>query len=226
MRCTPLLTAVCALPLLLTGCSIAAQTQQQASAAPAVQTIEVLTPAPRDTSNDETALTAEEPTLTLFQKKVDDMKEPSIRIRKSQRMLELYDGNERVARIQVALGHEPEGAKKKEGDKKTPEGQYFICVRNAHSKYHLSLGINYPNAEDAKAGLDAGLITEAQYESIVSAQEQGKRPSWSTALGGEIMIHGGGSGSDWTLGCIAVQDEDMDYLWELVPLGTPVEILP
>ncbi len=226
MRYAQLLAAVCVLPLLLAGCGAATQTQPQASSASVVQAVEGLTPAPATATEDTKASTAPEPTPTLFQKKVDDMKEPFIRIHKAQRTLELYDGDELVACIRVALGHKPEGAKEKEGDNKTPEGQYFICVRNANSKYHLSLGISYPNAEDAKVGLDAGLINETQYRSIVSAQEQGKRPSWSTALGGEIMIHGGGTDSDWTAGCIAVRDEDMDYLWELVPLGTPVEILP
>lgn len=225
MRHGGLFVVTCA--LLLAGCGGVQEALSQPTASPAaVQTTMKESVPALSVAPDDATVTTPQPTPTLFEKKVDDVQAPSIRIHKEQRTLELYDGDELMARIRVALGHKPVGRKEKEGDKKTPEGQYFICLRNANSKYHLSLGISYPNAADAEAGLDAGLITEAQYNSIVRAQEGGERPSWSTALGGEIMIHGGGTDSDWTAGCIAVRDEDMDYLWQCAPLGTPVEILP
>ena len=154
------------------------------------------------------------------------MDEPKIVIYKSARTLYVYDGETLCAKIEIALGFSPEGHKQKEGDGKTPEGMYYICMRNGKSKFYLSLGLSYPNMEDAEAGLDAGLISQSEYDSIEKAISKGSRPPWDTALGGEIMIHGFGTSSDWTAGCIATDNGDMDYLWQNCPKGTPVEILP
>ena len=165
------------------------------------------------------------PSPTPFERK-DVMQNPGIVIYKSERMLYVYDNDELCAKMKIALGSAPEGHKTKQGDGKTPEGEYYICVRNDNSKYYLSLGISYPNTDDAAAGLEAGLISQADYEKIKSAIEDGARPPWDTALGGEIMIHGSDTSTDWTAGCIAAGNEDVDYLWENCPLGTPVTILP
>jgi len=121
-------------------------------------------------------------------------------------MLLLY--RESVLRTyRIALGREPLGHKIHEGDGRTPEGLYTIDRRNPKSAYHLSLHISYPNSEDR-----------------ARATEMGVDP------GGDIMIHGVKNGvrhpeEDWTLGCIAVTDLEMDEVWELVPDGTPIEIL-
>jgi murein L,D-transpeptidase YafK len=112
-----------------------------------------------------------------------------------------------------------------QGDGRTPEGEYYECVRNDHSKYYLSLGISYPNKEDAQAALSAGIISQSVYEQIASAIDNGSRPPWDTALGGSIMIHGGGA-TDWTAGCIAVENDVMDVLWKYCPIGTPIRIVP
>ena len=147
-----------------------------------------------------------------------------ILIEKARRRLTLYreDGEELV--FPVALGSAPVGPKGREGDGRTPEGLYYVCTRNENSKYHLSLGLSYPNAEDAERGLRDGAITAGEAESIASAIEAGRRPPWDTALGGYIMIHGGGAQADWTAGCVALADEDMDILWRYAALGTEVEI--
>src|SRR5262249_20363394 len=107
----------------------------------------------------------------------------------------------------VSLGREPQGHKQREGDGRTPEGSYVIDRRNPQSRYHLSLHISYPNGEDR-----------------TRAQELGVEPR------GDIMIHGLKDGErrqdDWTQGCIAVTDEEMDEIWALVPDGTPIAINP
>jgi murein L,D-transpeptidase YafK len=105
------------------------------------------------------------------------------------------------------------GKKECQGDLKTPEGQYRVVGRNPKSAYHLSLRLSYPNAAD-----------------VAAAKAKGCPP------GGDIMIHGITNGLgwmgrlrrqvDWTLGCIAVTDEEIERIWNLVPDGTPVEIRP
>lgn len=147
-------------------------------------------------------------------------------VHKALRTLEVYDGETLAASMRIALGSEPAGHKTHEGDGRTPEGIYYICTRNEKSKYHLALGLSYPGVQDVKNALTEGLISQDQYRGILEAAEQGKRPPWDTGLGGEIMIHGGGAGSDWTVGCIALDDESMDELWKIVQVGTTVEIYP
>lgn len=161
-----------------------------------------------------------------FMNRTGRLERPRIVIHKAKRRLELFDGTALVARLPVALGSAPIGPKERQGDGRTPEGVYYACVRNDRSKYHLAIGLSYPGGGDAARGLDEGIIDRAQYDAIMDALNGKKRPPWDTGLGGEIMIHGGGTASDWTAGCIAVEDSDMDYLWELVPNGTEVEILP
>lgn len=151
---------------------------------------------------------------------------PAIVVKKAKRKLELWDGSALVAVFPVGLGFAPEGHKQAEGDGRTPEGDYYVCVRNRSSRFYLSLGVSYPNKADAKAALDDGRIDRRTYERIADAIDAKERPSWSTPLGGEIMIHGHGSASDWTLGCVAVDNAVMDILFAACPLGTPITILP
>lgn len=134
----------------------------------------------------------------------------SIRVDKSERTMELYAGGQLVHVIEhIQLGGEPVGPKRFEGDQRTPEGRYEIDWGNPQSAYYLSLHISYPSAEDR-----------------AYAQAHGHSP------GGMIMIHGqpntwavGRVPGDWTDGCIAVSNEEMDALWEAVPDGTPIEII-
>ena len=126
----------------------------------------------------------------------------------------------------IGLGWTPIGDKEKEGDGKTPEGTYYVCSRNSASRFYLSLGLSYPNKEDAYEGLEAGLIDQNTYNQIEDAINREVQPPWNTTLGGEIMIHGHGSHSDWTAGCIAVDDDIMDILWENCRMGTTVIIEP
>ncbi len=156
----------------------------------------------------------------------DPIDAPKIIVWKSERRLDLYDGEEVVKSYRIGLGFAPEGDKEREGDGRTPEGEYYICQKNPHSSFHLSIGMSYPNIKDATGGIRRGIITQDEYENIVNAIENGRQPPWNTALGGEIFIHGSGSQSDWTLGCIALDNEDIEELYEVIPVGTVVVVNP
>ena len=154
------------------------------------------------------------------------MENPLIVIKKKERTLELFDGRRRVKTYKIALGFAPEGDKQREGDGKTPEGDFYIFTKNDRSKFYLSLGISYPNIEDAERGLKAKLITKAEHRKIVQAIKDKKTPLQNTKLGGEIYLHGGGTAEDWTWGCVAVENEEIQELFKAIPVGTEVEILP
>ena len=153
-----------------------------------------------------------------------------ILIKKSERKLYLYEttgGKERLRKTyQIALGNTPTGHKRQQGDGRTPEGEYYITHKNPKSNFYLSLGVSYPNISDADEGLKNGLITKAQHKEIISAINSKSKPPQSTKLGGDIFIHGGGKGSDWTLGCVALENEDIKELFDLLPVKTPVKIVP
>lgn len=151
--------------------------------------------------------------------------EPCVKVCKSRRVLTVYDGERPVKSYRVAVGSQP-GDKQREGDRRTPEGELTVCVRNPNSRYVVSLGLSYPNEEDAARGLRDGLITQAQHDAIADAVRQDLPPPWDTPLGGEIMIHGCRGGRDTTLGCVAMEDDAIRELYPRLPLGTPVTILP
>ena len=134
-------------------------------------------------------------------------------VQKGARTLTLYRGAAVLKTYKIALGWNPAGPKEQEGDGRTPEGVYVIDGRNAQSAYHRSLHVSYPNAGDRRR-----------------AARQRVRP------GGAIMIHGlpNGMGAlgaahrlrDWTAGCIAVTDGEIEEIWRMVPNGTRIEITP
>lgn len=157
-------------------------------------------------------------------------------IKKSARKLYLYqldNGQEKLLQTYViALGSNPTGHKRQQGDGATPEGDYYITHKNARSKFYLSLGLSYPNLRDADEGLQQGLITKVEHAAIASAIGRQEKPPQHTRLGGDIFIHGGeaagrrGLGRDWTLGCVALENEEIKELFELLPVRTPVKIVP
>lgn len=151
---------------------------------------------------------------------------PSILIKKKDRVLELRDGDVVIKSIPIALGLTPEGPKRAAGDMKTPEGKYSVCWRNSDSQFHLFLGLSYPNAADAEAGKKAGLVDDTTAKKIRASEAAHEKPDWYTKLGGAVGIHGGGTGRDWTWGCIGLSDENIDELWASCPVGTSVEIIP
>lgn len=138
----------------------------------------------------------------------------TVLVEKGERRLQLLGADGTVLKsYTIALGGDPLGHKQREGDGRTPEGRYTIDWRNPQSAYHLSLHISYPDQDDTRR-----------------ANERGEDP------GGMIMIHGMRNGLgwlgflhqyvDWTDGCIAVTNAEMDEIWRLVPNGTPIEIRP
>lgn len=147
-----------------------------------------------------------------------------IKIYKSDRRLELWKGDCLISAYKIGLGFSPEGEKHREGDGRTPEGEYYICTKNPKSRFTLFLGLSYPNIKDAENGLKNQIISEESYIKIKQAIEDKKRPDWTTQLGGQIGIHGKGSAFDWTAGCIALDDQDIRELWDFVEIGTPVII--
>lgn len=147
-----------------------------------------------------------------------------VKIYKERRIIELYGDNKLIGRFKMALGRVPQGKKQREGDNKTPEGNYYICYINSKTKYKYFLGISYPNIQDAKCALDEGVIDENTFQKIEKAIENKEQPSWNTPLGGAIGIHGGGTDYNWTYGCIAISDNDMDILKQYVLVRTSVEI--
>ncbi|HEY0101321.1 MAG TPA: L,D-transpeptidase [Pyrinomonadaceae bacterium] len=149
---------------------------------------------------------------------------PKIVVAKSARQLSLYSDGRVVRTYRIALGANPSDDKQRQGDRATPEGDFYVCVKNARSNFYLSLGLSYPNIEDAERGLRDKLITRAERNAIVRAIQNKRRPPWDTALGGEIFIHGGGTEGDWTWGCVALANPDIKELFDAVPVGTSVRI--
>ncbi len=134
-------------------------------------------------------------------------------VEKSQRKMVLLSNGTEIRTYDIALGGNARGHKMQQGDRRTPEGRYVIDYRNPKSRYHLSLHISYPNAQDR-----------------ARARRRGLNP------GGMIMIHGSPNhwqraeallkGVDWTNGCIAVTNAEIEEIWSLVEDGTPIEIKP
>src|SRR5213080_1620874 len=150
------------------------------------------------------------------------LNQPKIIVRKAERKLYLYSDKKLVRTYRVGLGLTPIGDKVREGDRRTPEGDFYIFTRNDKSAFYLSLGLSYPNNAHAERGLRAGLITRAQYDAITRALRAKKTPPQNTHLGGDIYIHGHGAQSDWTWGCVALENEDIRELFDAVSVGTPV----
>lgn len=129
-------------------------------------------------------------------------------VSKSNRVLALMNGEKTLKRYRVHLGFAPEGHKQRSGDGRTPEGRYYIDRRNPRSDFYLSLGVSYPNVID-----------------VARARAMGVSP------GGDIFIHGGPKRAadrrkkDWTAGCIAVSDSEIEEIWSMVPTGIPITIL-
>ena len=154
------------------------------------------------------------------------VEKPRIVVYKGERKLEFYSDQTLLRTYRIGLGFSPVNDKQREGDGATPEGDFYIFVKNNKSAYYLSLGISYPNAEDAARGLRDGLITKAQHDTIVRAIQRKVAPPQYTNLGGLIYIHGHGAKSDWTLGCVALENADIKELYDAVSVGTPVTIKP
>jgi murein L,D-transpeptidase YafK len=151
-----------------------------------------------------------------------------VEVWKGRREMQLRDGDQLVRSFKVVLGSSPHDAKQIQGDGRTPVGNYFVSEKHEQSRFRHFISLNYPNADDADRGYGARLIDANQWADIFVATLRGSPPPWSTVLGGRVGIHGFGGRPylpiDWTQGCIAISDEEIDYLYERVRVGTPVII--
>ena len=159
----------------------------------------------------------------------DVLSDTWIKVWKRERKLFLMQGDNIERTFRVALGsRNPTGLKVKLGDGATPEGRFFIAELDGSpesGRYGArSMRLSYPSVADARRGLRDRLIDKAAYLAIVRAVRAGDVPPQHTALGGSIRIHGGGSQHDWTLGCIALDDEDAISLYAEVGKGTRVDV--
>jgi murein L,D-transpeptidase YafK len=164
--------------------------------------------------------------LNQFMPLDNTIENPRLVVKKSERKLEVFDGEKLIKTYRIRLGFAPEGDKEIEGDGKTPLGEFYVFTKNDQSKFYLSLGLSYPSIEDATRGLKENIISQAEHDAIVQAIEEKKMPLQNTKLGGEIYIHGGGTEKDWTWGCLALQAEEMKEIFEAIPLGAKISILP
>ena len=148
-------------------------------------------------------------------------------VEKSKRLLTAFDAAGVVLlQCRVALGRVSTGHKRAEGDGCTPEGDYFICLKRETGKFGCALGISYPSYDDALSAVAENRLDRSLLPLFEAAEREQKRPPWGTALGGEIYLHGGGTSSDWTAGCIALEDADMQKLFQICQLGDRVRITP
>jgi murein L,D-transpeptidase YafK len=132
---------------------------------------------------------------------------------KKDRTLQLFSSGKVIKTYRVSLGGDPIGPKSRQGDHKTPEGHYVLDFRNAHSHFYKAIHISYPSARDRAAARASGV-----------------------SPGGDVFLHGLPNGfgyigsahrlKDWTDGCIAVTNDEIDEIWKIVPDGTPIEIRP
>jgi murein L,D-transpeptidase YafK len=156
-----------------------------------------------------------------------------IEVWKRDRTLQALCKRGATIKMKVALGREEIGPKTRSGDHRTPEGKYRISDKASASRFHLFLPIDYPSKEDAEAAFSEGRVSRAEYHRVVRAHERGAPPPHDTALGGNLGFHGEGDrwrgdseDLDWTYGCIAVTDAEIEFIAERVEPGVPVWIHP
>ena len=157
-------------------------------------------------------------------------------IRKSRYSVTLYKGEIPVKTYRAVFGKGyPNGDKQMQGDQRTPEGEFYICAMNDSKRFYKFMGLSYPGLKHAEAGLRSGMISPDEYAMIKKAIEERLPPPWGTRLGGAVGIHGrtletGNAqlyvGKNWTDGCIALDNTDIDEIYTAVSIGTPVTILP
>ncbi len=152
-------------------------------------------------------------------------------VRKAERVLVATCAGGAVRRLPVALARAP-GRKEASGDQRVPEGDYRIAGPARPSRFHRFLPIDYPAPADAARALAEGRLSRADHDAIVAAHRRGFLPPQETPLGGHLGLHGEGRrwrgdlDLDWTTGCVALRDFDIDWIGDRAPQGTPIRIEP
>ena len=160
--------------------------------------------------------------------------EPGLRIvaSKKHHVLKVIRDGKTLRTFRASFGYS-EGQKESIGDGRTPVGRYFVYERKPSDRFRWFLGISYPGIEDADRAFEKGRISADTWADIFIAERSRQAPPYDTPLGGFIGIHGTGAEgrkaklrqiSDWTDGCVALNDSDMDELFAMTPVGTVVEI--
>lgn len=156
-----------------------------------------------------------------------------IEVRKARRELVAYCEGGAALRMTAAMGRAPRGHKATLGDMRTPEGSYRVSGTLTANRFYGFIPLDYPSLADADAALAQGRITPRDHARIARAHARGVTPPDDTPLGGDIGIHGEGqrwAGDtqhlDWTYGCVAVTDGELDWLAERLEVGVEVVILP
>lgn len=156
-----------------------------------------------------------------------------IEVWKRERMLRAYCKRGGVVTMTVAIGRDEIGPKLRSGDHRTPEGKYRISGPPRQGRFHLFVPIDYPSEEDARAARAEGRISEVDYDRIIDAHDAGMPPPYDTALGGDLGFHGEGERwegdsehLDWTYGCVALTDDEIDFLASRTASGVTVWIHP
>lgn len=167
------------------------------------------------------SLTTEDPRLTS---------DTLIVVKKAARQIMLYEKgtlashNSQPLCFKVGLGGAPSGHKYREGDQRTPEGWYRTSDK-PWSQFYGAIAVHYPNTNDIQAGVKAGVVSSTLASQMTTALQKDDKPYQRSTLGGEILVHGGGSQTDWTLGCVAVNNSELDLIRSRLPKSMVTDIL-
>ncbi len=162
----------------------------------------------------------------------DELSNIWMRISKRHGYVYVYRGEKLIRKFAADFGYNKTDDKIRQGSReepdhwRTPEGRFYVTDKNPDSQYYKALVLNYPTPEDARRGVDSGLISKSEQAEIIKASMQHETPPMDTALGGWIEVHGEGTGGriDWTHGCVAIKNSELDAIWDMVSRGTPVII--
>ncbi|MCX8009835.1 MAG: L,D-transpeptidase [Ignavibacteria bacterium] len=171
---------------------------------------------------------------SLLKEKNIDVRNPKLVINKIDYKLHFYVDTILVKTYDVVFGDNPRYKKRTKRDKYTPVGEYYICEKKSNTSLGKAMLLSYPNIVDAEAGLKTGLINQQEFEAISHAIKNFLKPPMNTALGGEIYIHGNGSYDvilrnlpfiiNWTDGSIALNNSEIEELYDVCSIGTKVII--
>jgi murein L,D-transpeptidase YafK len=170
----------------------------------------------------------------LIERKITKVEKPRLVINRIDYKLHFYIDTILIKTYNIALGGNPKYSKQTKNDRYTPTGDYFICSKKQTTGLGKILVLNYPSIEDAVRGLRNGLITEEEFRQIQESYYEKECPPMDTELGGYMKIHGNGKFDfilrnlpfvfNWTDGSIAVNNSEIEELYENCPIGTPVFI--